>query len=212
MAVKLSKVPAESRYKRLYALGDVVVAELKTRLQRGELPKALAEWLHAQGLAPEIKLESLEKQLVRFRRDEVFGSMLMTLQTAASKYRGKQKIELLQKVDVLKEMHDLCQIQHARLEKAYNTEKQNPALLMLHVSEAVRDYSKILKDLSLLYLEMGLLPRAPKQVRGMLSDPQGNATMFAFEEQGGSLYAETKAALRELQDMDDDSADSQFAG
>jgi hypothetical protein len=103
------------------------------------------------------------------------------------------------KVTTLTELADLCAKQKKRIEKALTMEDRAP-LLLEAASREMRLLKDMLRDLALLQIETGILARAPKTIQGMISDPSGRTTQFAWLESDENLLS----ALKEEAGMLDD--------
>ena len=199
----------QTAFGRIYALGEEVVDELKFRLERGESPRTMVAWIQdVLGKARDVRADSFEKQMVRFRRVVVVPELLARVEGKLLRSTGTEAQATLKKIDVIGEMNDSTLVQKQRLEKILTTEAANPALLTQQAHEALTLYWRMLRELGQMYMDTGLLARAPKVVQGVIGAPGGDAS-FEVAQTVSQRYERTKAAFAELmreEEEDDESA------
>ncbi|MBS7812375.1 hypothetical protein [Roseococcus pinisoli] len=89
-------------------------------------------------------------------------------------------------VNVLQELYELHAIQKARVGKALMMENKT-SLLMASVQGEIRCQADILSRIAAVHLDTGILPRAPKNLKGEITDPHGRVMKFDWTESDDSL-------------------------
>lgn len=96
-------------------------------------------------------------------------------------------------VTTLEDLSNLCKRQKLRVEKALTTEDLAKGMLTDMATKQITLYGSLLKDLAVLQIETGLLPRAPKTVKGMMMGPDGVPTAFGWVENDDALLDALKS-------------------
>lgn len=170
-------------YTRLTDMGAERLEEVRTHLKKGLSSMKLVKLIKADwGLFGELGDETLKKKLDRLRKD-LRREMIQAL---TEKTVGKPTTALARKLDVHDELVELAIAQKARYQKMLGKEMAAP-LLLKQVSEEIRNYQAILRDLAQLELEMGIIKRAPKQIAGQIMDQDGNVQQFVWTEEHSRL-------------------------
>jgi hypothetical protein len=162
-------------------LGPERAAELKSLLLQGKpvrelVPIVQNEWK----LFEDKKPGTVQTMLYRYSRGVVKQEAVARVLAAASSSKHVR-------VTSLEELQDLCEKQKRRLGRALELEEKMNGVLTDQATNQIRLLSDMLKNLALLQLETGLLPRAPKTVKGMMMGGDGQITQFGWVENDDAL-------------------------
>ena len=179
----MAKAQKPAPFQRLMDLGEARYDELRDRLRKGDSVPGMVRLLQEEwAVCTDVKPDSLRKLLERQRqalRQEVVQSLVeFTV--------GKPTGAIVKRIDVLDELEKLAAVQRGRFHKLLAREQQGP-LLMDAVSREAKLYQDMLSDLAQLHLETGLIRRAPKQVQGLVTDPDGRSVAFSWTEEQEEL-------------------------
>jgi hypothetical protein len=171
-------------------LGTEKTALVKNLLLQGESINDLVKRIQDEwGLMTDKKPATVQTMLYRFSRGIVKKE---TVRRVIDTVTASKHV----RVTTLTELAGLCEKQKKRLEKALTMESKGPMLLSM-VSNEFRLMKDMLRDLALLQIETGILPRAPKTIAGMISDPStGKVTNFAWMEGDESLLDALRSEAR----------------
>lgn len=185
--------------KKFKALGAAVMAEIDRRLLAGESGKTVAKWLQedAKRLVKENR-STLQKQLERYRGGELRKK---TLERIAGVQSNAAITVIQARLDAMNEMERLAKEQRNRLDRLLVKEAELPKGILL--KDATREIA-IMKDLlvevSKLQLETGVMVRAPKNVKGSITDPTGAVTEFEWSEEHQALCKELDEKLEAIRE------------
>lgn len=163
-------MPKKDAFERIAALPVERISELRARLKKGESPQSVAKLIQNEWkLYPDVKFDTLTKQLFRYRRDVVVKSAIEQLLET----KGRDGIPaVLKKTDVMGEVEKLITIQQRRLDVVLTQEIGKPLLLSMVSSEMDR-LMAYLDRMARLQMETGVLARAPRTVEGMFGIQPG---------------------------------------
>lgn len=153
------------RFKPFLALDVDRLDALKYRLQR-DGARVVARWLIAE--YPEFKgytQAGLATQVTKFRKEVVFGGRWGS--NIPQQLLERRVPKAMAKIDVLDYFATLVTTQRGRLDKVLENEARTP-LALRSVGQEVDLMRNLLKDLAGIYIEVGILPRAPTTVRGLV--------------------------------------------
>ena len=162
-------------------VGPEKAAQLRAMLASGKSAKDMVPVIQGEwNLMTDKKPNTVLTMLHRYSRSYVKTE---TIQRVMATVKNSKHV----KVSSLEDLAQLCEKQKGRLKAALKMEKTMNGLLTQQGSNEIRLLAGMLKDLALLQIETGLLPRAPKTVQGFNVDPQGRATHFGWVENEESL-------------------------
>ena len=147
------------QFKRLQRLDDRLLDEVNTRLLHGHTAASVARMLQAEGRCTDFSLDTLTRQLRRFRERAILPAVADgTLALPAD----------MPKVDVIRELCRLLAHQRRRVDRLLRLEAGKPILLEATGKELER-YVQMLCRMAWLQLEVGILRRAPKPVARVIT-------------------------------------------
>lgn len=129
--------------------------------------------------------DAVRQRLVKFRSRHVYAEKDDRLSKMLKTRRGRVRIE--QHVNTMQELYHLYELQRTRVHKAVSLEEKGP-LLMAATQGEIRCAADLLTRIGNLQLEIGVLPRAPKEVKGALQSPDGQVTQFQWTEADDRLF------------------------
>lgn len=183
------------RHQHLMILPTDIRKELDKRLSSGISPKVVCEWLQDEkGYFTEIKRFAMMKRLLRYRQDVLFKPLVEEFSNGLMRGRGKHTISKLGKLDAISELEGLIEMQKKRLEKALKAEANLPLPTDI-VRFEVDQMRKLLADLINVYLEVGVLRRAPKQIGGTLKPGIDGGIDIALTEEYHQAHGEESRKL-----------------
>jgi hypothetical protein len=168
---------------RLKSIGPDLLDE---KLKFGAPSAEVAQLIHAQGQLADVKDDSLRKMLDRYRKTELRDKTIAAL-TASQKHGSTTAV--VKRLHAIDELEELCRIQHARLTKVMGPEIKAP-LLIKAVGDEINRMQNLLTDLARLQLETGLIQRAPRTVKGVMSAQDGQPHEFSWTEEFEQLNQE----------------------
>lgn len=162
------------KYKRLYDLGSDRLGIIESMLTNGDSPATCAEHIQVDwGECTDVKVQTLEKQIQRYRTDVLEPKLVMAAENAAEKGTGvsAQMKKFRETVDVKAKLTEGINMQWERIQKAYTKEalKGPDAKLDPTINKELRPFTDMVRALATLQLETGDLRRVPKQVQGFFA-------------------------------------------
>jgi hypothetical protein len=181
-------------YMALKALGTDIVLQIDEKLIAGETGRMVADWLQKGGLLPDVKREALIRMIERYRGTEVREKLVKRIADAQS---GKSLITIVRRATALEELEGIARIQRKRVDKMLALEEGKP-MLITATSNEIRMLKEILVDLGHMQLETGVIVRAPKTVKGVMTGRNGEEVAFSWTEEQAKLYQELEGVERSL--------------
>lgn len=162
------------KYKRLYDLGSDRLGIIESMLTNGDSPATCAEHIQTDwGECTDVKVQTLEKQIQRYRTDVLEPKLVMAAEMAVEKGTGvsAQMKKFRETVDVKARLTEALNMQWERIQKAYTKEalKGPDAKLDPTINKELRPFTDMARALATLQLETGDLRRVPKQVQGFFA-------------------------------------------
>ncbi len=209
----VKKEPTSSgRYKRLKSLGDDRIAMITAMFMEGKAAAVITRVIQEDwGELPDIKHESLARDLVRFKKEEIDPKIMMQGNLLSEDTRQEIIRRMKGQLDVLDEMKSLCIDQTARYKamalKAVNSMHQKDES---HAATEGERLHRMLKELAGLQMESGIIPRAPRVVSAHVNF-QRTAAEDAYLSDV-SVRKETTAKARQIIDVlrESDAIDAEF--
>ena len=173
-------------FKALKALGDEKMQVIDERLLAGDSCALVVDLIQQEwGDLDDMSAASVKKMLERYRGSELREKTL-------ARIAGAQKMSEISvinhRLNALDEMDNLVRLQRARVEKILVREADLPnGILLKDASFEMRLLKDTLTDLGRLQLETGVLARAPKTVKGTITDSDGQVREFAWTEEQEEL-------------------------
>ena len=179
-------------FARLVALGPEVMGRVEKDLLNGEPASVLVKWLHKDmKVLADVQPSSLKKALERFRLKEL---QPRTLARIAATTRTLATKTVIKRLNVMDHLEEMVTFQRARLDKLLTREAQMAGgILLKDTSNELRLLKELLMDLGKVQLETGLLPRAPRTIRGSLQGANGEIRQFEWTEAQEEMYREIVA-------------------
>lgn len=185
-------------FKELKSLPEPVVAAVDKMLLDGKTAMEVANWLQGQGHFTDAKTPSVKKMLERYRASELRKRVMN--QIADAQIGAKTVAGVVQRVNACDALTELVIAQQGRFYKALELEKKAP-LLMKNVQDEGRLLKDMLTDLGKLQLETGVLLRASRSFKGIMTDPNtGDVKHFDWTEEQASLLREIDKIAQEVAD------------
>lgn len=160
---------AAKKYVELKALPEDVRDDMHFRLRRGDASTATARWLQNKGYLASKKLNTLTQTLNRYRKDVVDQDLAERLQESGALDQAKDG----SKLDALSEMVFLAQAQKERVSKLMVKEGTMNGLLLKQVTDEMRQNFEFMERVLRMQMEVGIVPRAPKVLAGMVRPGEG---------------------------------------
>lgn len=189
------------KFSRLAALGDERLRAIDGYLLAGDSPAKIAEVIQRDwGEFEDVQPGTLSKQIARYRAAVIEPRLVEVTGRAQEKgvsvFRAAR--DLRGNIDVMKELEGLIEMQLARVQKAYEMERDKP-LLMDMVSREVAPTLALLKELGGMHLEVGVLRRAPKTIKGsMRPSSDGFGVEFDATESSDEVFRLTMGRAVEI--------------
>ena len=181
-------------YVALKTLGTDIVLQIDEKLIAGETGRMVADWLQKAGLLKDVKREALIRMIERYRGTEVREKLVKRIADAQT---GKSLITVARRATALEELEEIARIQRKRVDKMLALEDGKPMLLTA-TSNEIRMLKEILVDLGHMQLETGVIVRAPKTVKGVMTGRNGEEVAFSWTEEQAKLYQELEGVERSL--------------
>lgn len=168
----------KNKHSDLYSMGGDFVERMEALLVRGLSTRKVAQRIQDEwGLLKDIKVETLAKKVLRYKVD-IMDHHLQTEVVVKSNAEGAPKdttethkikriFRKSAKIDVLEELEELVKFQMHRVERIAALEDPMPTVLK-QTREEVRELSNLLKQMSELQMDVGLMNRVPHKVRGKI--------------------------------------------
>ena len=172
-------------------LGPDKTQDIRLRLNQGQPIAELVSLIQDEwGLMRDYKPTSLKTLLYQYSKHVVRPAIVERVARFADRRTpgGGSHVE----VSSLQELSALCEIQRARVEKCMMLEKPG-APINPQATEQIRLLTDMLHKLAGLQIEVGLLPRAPKTVRGMMLGGDGKPCLFGWTVSDDELLQRLKA-------------------
>ena len=173
---------------KLKSVGPDLLSQVDEKLKFGASSTEVAEFLHGNGALLDVKAESLRKQLDRYRQGELRDKTIMALTQAQAK---NGMVSVVKRLNAIEELEELARVQHARLAKVLGPEQKAP-LLIKSVGDEIDRLQSLLSRLAELQLETGMIQRAPKTIKGLMTTPDGQVHPFSWTEEFEALNQELK--------------------
>ncbi len=162
------------KYKRLYDLGSDRLNIIESMLTNGDSPMQIARHIQTDwGECTDVKTNTLEKQLQRYRNDVLDPKIQLAAERAAEKGTAisTQMKKFRDQVDVGQKLNEAMNLQWTRIEKAYTKEanKGEDAKLDPAINKELRAFTDVARALASFQLETGVVRRVPKQVQGFFA-------------------------------------------
>jgi acyl-CoA reductase-like NAD-dependent aldehyde dehydrogenase len=181
-------------YVALKTLGTDIVLQIDEKLIAGETGRMVADWLQKAGLLKDVKREALIRMIERYRGTEVREKLVKRIADAQT---GKSLITVARRATALEELEEIARIQRKRVDKMLALEDGKP-MLITATSNEIRMLKEILVDLGHMQLETGVIVRAPKTVKGVMTGRNGEEVAFSWTEEQAKLYRELEGVERSL--------------
>ena len=181
-------------YVALKTLGTDIVLQIDEKLIAGETGRMVADWLQKAGLLKDVKREALIRMIERYRGTEVREKLVKRIADAQT---GKSLITVARRATALEELEEIARIQRKRVDKMLALEDGKP-MLITATSNEIRMLKDILVDLGHMQLETGVIVRAPKTVKGVMTGRNGEEVAFSWTEEQAKLYQELEGVERSL--------------
>jgi acyl-CoA reductase-like NAD-dependent aldehyde dehydrogenase len=181
-------------YVALKTLGTDIVLQIDEKLIAGETGRMVADWLQKDGLLKDVKREALIRMIERYRGTEVREKLVKRIADAQT---GKSLITVARRATALEELEEIARIQRKRVDKMLALEDGKP-MLITATSNEIRMLKEILVDLGHMQLETGVIVRAPKTVKGVMTGRNGEEVAFSWTEEQAKLYQELEGVERSL--------------
>ncbi len=181
-------------YVALKTLGTDIVLQIDEKLIAGETGRMVADWLQKAGLLKDVKREALIRMIERYRGTEVREKLVKRIADAQT---GKSLITVARRATALEELEEIARIQRKRVDKMLALEDGKP-MLITATSNEIRMLKEILVDLGHMQLETGVIVRAPKTVKGVMTGRNGEEVAFSWTEEQAKLYQELEGVERSL--------------
>jgi hypothetical protein len=173
-------------------LGHDRTQELRQRLLEGQPVAELVRLIQNEwGRMREYKPGSLKTLLYQYSK-HVVRPMMVDRVTRFADRRSPGGGTHLQ-ISSLQELSALCEVQRVRVEKCLAAEQKKGAPINPQATEQIRLLTDMLHKLANLQIDVGLLPRAPKTVRGMMLGGDGTPCAFGWTESDEELLRRIKA-------------------
>jgi len=159
------------KYKRLYDLGADRIGIVDNMLIEGCSSMSVAERIQGDwGECVGVKIGTLEKQILRYKKDIVEPRLLVAVEKAeesgVSISKGMKKFR--EQVDVMETLNEVINMQRGRIAKMFAAEEEaGNKKLTADIQRELRPFTDMLKVLSSLQLETGVVRRVPKQIQGI---------------------------------------------
>lgn len=171
------------KHKQLKSLPEERLRTVEQMMRRGDAAEEIATTIQKWGHLVQMKVPALRQAVIRYRTDIVRDQINELL-------NGKDLLDkatgLAKKLDALDEMMSLYYVQRARIQKLMLMEDELPALSLLTSHEALKEElglaNQMLKEISRLQLETGIMRRAPKSISVSPPDENGVVTYRVTEE------------------------------
>jgi hypothetical protein len=158
------------KYKRLYDLGSDRMGIIDAMLTKGDSTMSVAEKIQFEwNQCTSVKIGTLDKQLLRYRKDILEPRLIAAAKNAAEKSTSisKEIKAFNDQIDVIAQLNDFIAMQAARIKKAYTLEHgKKDGKLDPNINKELRPFTDMCRVLAGLQLETGVLRRVPKQVQG----------------------------------------------
>lgn len=177
-----SRVPTD-KFKRFDTLTLEQRAVVDNMLQRSTVPKVAAMIQKDWKIWTDISTFSLE-QLLRRYKDEYIHAQMTAAVTRLQKKSGPaaQAIQYFgEQLNVIEELTSLVDVQKERLAKILKKLESNE-LPNKGVREELDLLMKMLREVGNLQLETGIMRRAPKEIKGTLTNGVDTPVEFRIEE------------------------------
>jgi hypothetical protein len=162
-------------------LGPDRVQQLKLLLTEGKSVKGLVSVVQGEwGLFTDKKPSTVQTMIYRYSRETVKKEAVQRVMATVER-RGHVK------VSTLEDLADLCEKQKRRVIKAMALEDKMNGMVTDLANNQIRLLADMLSKLAFLQLETGLLPRAPKTVKGVMVGTDGQVTAFGWTENDDDL-------------------------
>lgn len=177
------------------AVGQAHALELRNRLLQGASVKDLVPVIQGEwGVLKDKKPATVQTMLYRYSRkvvkQEAMQRVLATVEKAGHL-----------SVTTLEDLSTLCKQQHGRVKKALALEEKGGQMLLTDMAtKQIGLLAGMLKDLALLQMETGILPRAPKTVKGMMVGADGSPTAFGWVENDDTLLLALQSSVQATHD------------
>jgi len=181
-------------YVALKTLGTDIVLQIDEKLIAGETGRMVADWLQKAGLLKDVKREALIRMIERYRGTEVREKLVKRIADAQT---GKSLITVARRATALEELEEIARIQRKRVDKMLALEDGKP-MLITATSNEIRMLKDILVVLGHMQLETGVIVRAPKTVKGVMTGRNGEEVAFSWTEEQAKLYQELEGVERSL--------------
>jgi hypothetical protein len=175
-------------HKALKALGEEKMGRIDEMLLEGTPCALIAKSIQEDwGEMLDTQQASIKKMLERYRGTELRDRTLARIAGA----QGKAEVSVINtRLNALDEMDMMVRIQKDRVTRILSREADLPkGILLKDASNEMRLMKEMLFDLGKIQLETGVLHRAPKTVKGSMTDPTGQVQQFEWTEEQEDLMA-----------------------
>lgn len=171
---------AKSKYQPLRDLGDDVLEKIEAQMKSGTSPRSVAKRLHVDHPSLLDYTESrLTTLLESYKKDFVDRAIMHQIEQSGVL---KNVQRLAQSLSLYDEMMLVLAAQRNRVESALTAAEKMPAGMLVnqHGIEIER-YGSMVDRVLRAQMEMGIVPRVPKKMQGVISRDPENPNMLRFE-------------------------------
>jgi len=165
----------EDAFERLQNLGPERLALVESMMMQNITMKKIAEHVQeVMGECKEVKLESLAKQMYRYKQQVMDPRMIVQADNVPQELKDFVLHKAGERLDVVKEMEHYVIVQKQRVEKLLSRERPVP-ITMDRVSAEMKLLQSQLTDLADVYMDTGVIRRVPRNFTGninLTTDPE----------------------------------------
>jgi hypothetical protein len=176
-----------SAFRVIKDLGEDVMSRIDSRLISGEGGLVIARYLQEDlKLLTKMARPSLQKTLERYRTKEL---RQRTLERIANVQSGVQIKAIAARLNALDELEEMTRHQRIRVDKLLVKETQMPAgILIKDTTREISLLKDMLVDLGKMQMDTGFMARAPKIIKGSMTNEQGDVRKFEWSEEQEELF------------------------
>lgn len=189
----MSDKTSRQAFSKIKALPKEIVEAIDGKLMSGDPALAVAKYLQDDAkVFLSDDLYNLKKLLERYRKSDlqkrVAERIFQTTKTQATSALAKR-------VNAMDELNDLIRIQRDRVALICSREAlaKESKILLKDATRELQVLEGMLVNLARLQLETGWIPKAPKNFKGSIANPDGTVTEFEWTEEQEQLYSDLEA-------------------
>lgn len=184
----------------LHDMTDVHVSAMDSHLLKGTDVTKVVRLVKSWGYCTEVRDDTVYKAVARYKKENILVKHLAAANNALGEDRDKtleEKLDTLRaRVEPLRELERLAQIQKSRVEKMILIEAKAPAL-MDSQSKNIALYSGILSDLVKIHMQTGVIKKVP--LAAPTTETEGERALQDSLDLGAVPVSAAHEVLKELQ-------------